>query len=228
MKDWFPLTSYDFYAYLTAGMLLMAAVDRAFLGSVLATEQDWSIVAGVFWTAVAYLIGHITAIPSSVLLEHRLARSVLASPTSVLLGFQSQRKREKLMFNFFGAREYEPFPTANRQSIIRKIAEKLSISPEAVEAESAFHTALPFARSSSDTAARLDGFLNQYGMCRNVSFASGVSGVILLGWYLYSSDRDSLALGFGALVLAVGLFGRFIKFYAAYAREVFRTFDKVC
>lgn len=31
MKDWFPLTSYEFYAYLTSGMVVLAAADRAFM-----------------------------------------------------------------------------------------------------------------------------------------------------------------------------------------------------
>ena len=33
--------------------------------------------------------------------------------------------------------------------------------------------------------------------------------------------------GLAAVVIAVGLFCRFLKFYAAYAREVFRTYDRL-
>ena len=39
-------------------------------------------------------------------------------------------------------------------------------------------------------------------------------------------DPQTNMLAFGALILSAGLFLRFIKFYAAYSREVFRTFDK--
>ena len=48
MKDWFPLTSYEFYAYLTSGMVVLAAADRAFMGSTLASHTDWKVVIVVF------------------------------------------------------------------------------------------------------------------------------------------------------------------------------------
>ena len=74
MKDWFPLTSYEFYAYLTSGMVVLAAADRAFMGSTLASHTDWKVVIVVFWAAIAYLIGHIVAIPSSAIFEHLIAK----------------------------------------------------------------------------------------------------------------------------------------------------------
>src|SRR3546814_15640094 len=83
VKDWFPFTSYDFYAYLTAGMVTLAAVDRVYLGSMLASEANWTIVNGTFWTAIAYLVGQIIAIPSSVFLEHLLGRKFRSEERSV-------------------------------------------------------------------------------------------------------------------------------------------------
>lgn len=227
MKDWFPLTSYEFYAYLTAGMVTLAAIDRVFLESMLAHETHWTIVNGVFWAAIAYLSGHILAIPSSVLLEHVLARKVLHSPSAILLGLEVPRAREIAMRWILGAREYTPFPPANRASMIRKIASSLSASPNALDSETAFQVAFPHARGVADTATRLDNFLNQYGLCRNVSLAAFVAAALLAGRAIGTCDRIDWILAAAALVMSVGLFGRFVKFYAAYAREVFRTYDKV-
>ncbi|HEY1607555.1 MAG TPA: hypothetical protein VGF77_18355 [Allosphingosinicella sp.] len=225
MKNWFPLTSYDFYAYLTAGMVVLAAYDRGFMGSSLAYQQ-WTVAGGVFWAAVAYLLGQIVAMPSAVLLEHLLARRFLRPPTDIILGLDRPRWRERIIARVSGAREYEPFPAANRTRILEKLGKALNVLPTAVEGEAAFECAFPHARSVADSATRLDNFLNQYGMCRNVSFASLLAAAILglSEWRIHDSKTTAFAIG--ALILAIGLFLRFVKFYAAYARELFRAYDK--
>lgn len=226
MKDWFPLTSYDFYAYLTAGMVVLAAYDHGFMASALAHQQQWTIVGGVFWAAVAYLLGQIVAMPSAALLEQVLARRLLRPPTDIILGLHPPRWRETAVAWVSGAREYEPFPAANRTRILEKLAKALNVQASDIEGEAAFQCAFPHARGVTDSATRLDNFLNQYGMCRNVSFAALLAAVILgvSEWNAYDPKTTTLAIG--ALVLAVGLFLRFVKFYAAYARELFRTYDK--
>lgn len=227
MKDWFPFTSYDFYAYLTAGMVTLAAVDRVFLDSMLASQANWTFVNGAFWAAIAYLVGQILAIPSSVLLEHLLGRMWLRAPSRILLGLDPPRLRETGVRWAFGAREYEPLPVATRNSVLRKVAAALSVPVTDVEGEAAFHYAFSHARDVADSATRLDNFMNQYGMCRNVSFASTVAAGLMIWRVSHTCDPQDWFLAIAALVLAVGLFGRFVKFYAAYTREVFRTYDKV-
>lgn len=227
MKDWFPFTNYDFYAYLTTGMIVVASVDHSFLNSSLANQQHWTLAAGVFWAATAYLVGHIIAMPSSAILEHVLARRVLLTPTDILLGMRKPRFRERAIAALTGAREYQPFPKPNRDSIIAKVATSLHTTPRSVTSEAAFQVAFPYARSVPDTASRLDNFLNQYGLCRNASFAAAVAACIILIGNYYSPQPTSGLLALAAVVIAVGLFCRFLKFYAAYAREVFRTYDKV-
>ncbi len=228
MKDWFPLTSYDFYAYLTSGMVVVAAVDRAFMGSTLASHTDWKVVIAVFWAAIAYLIGHIVAIPSSAIFEHLIAKRVLRDPSAVVLGLQPQRFRERCFGTVVGAREYEPFPLDFRAGLVTKLARALNVTESNIQADAAFECAFTPARSIPDSASRMDSFLNQYGMCRNVSFASLVSTVLLTIMACRTGDRTDVLLAVGAGVLALGLFMRFIKFYAAYTREVYRAFNKAC
>ena len=228
MKDWFPLTSYEFYAYLTSGMVVLAAADRAFMASELAHQTDWKVVIIVFWAAIAYLIGHIVAIPSSAIFEHLIAKRVLRDPSAVILGLQRQRGREHFFGTVVGAREYEPFPADYRAGIVTKLARLLNVSESTIEADAAFQCAFVHARSIPDSAARMDSFLNQYGLCRNVSFASLIATVFLTILACRTSDRTDILLAVGAAVLALGLFIRFIKFYAAYTREVFRAFNKAC
>ncbi len=228
MKDWFPLTSYEFYAYLTSGMVVLAAADRAFMGSALASHTDWKVVIAVFWAAMAYLIGHIVAIPSSAIFEHLIAKRVLRDPSAVILGLQPQRFRERCFGTVVGAREYEPFPTDYRAGIVTKLAQELNVTEPNIQAEAAFQCAFTRARSIPDSASRMDNFLNQYGFCRNVSFASLIATVLLTILACRTGDRIDVLLAIGAGVLALGLFIRFIKFYAAYTREVYRAFYKAC
>lgn len=226
MKDWFPLTNYDFYAYLTTGMVVLAAFDRAFMGSSLANETDWGIVSGVFWAAIAYLIGHIIAMPSSAILEHWIAKRVLLDPTIVILGLKKRRKREHCFGTVVGAREYEPFSLDYSKVIITKLCEALSVQEDEIESEAAFQYAFPRARSLADSANRMDNFLNLYGLCRNVSFASFLGTMFLLCLAVQTGERIDALLAVGAAVLSLGLFMRFIKFYSAFTREVFRAFEK--
>lgn len=226
MKDWFPLTSYDFYAYLTAGMVAVAAYDHAFMASALATQSEWTVVGGVFWAAISYLVGQIIAIPSAAILEHIVARNLLRSPSEIILGLKTMRRRERIVALVSGAREYGPLPDANRDRTISKLATALNIDAGQVGGEAAFQCAFPHARGVADSATRLDNFLNQYGMCRNVSFAALLAAVMLWVGRGTLCDPKTNMLAVGALVLSAGLFLRFIKFYAAYSREVFRTFDK--
>lgn len=228
MKDWFPLTSYEFYAYLTSGMVVLAAADRAFMGSTLASQTDWKVVIAVFWAAIAYLIGHIVAIPSSAIFEHLIAKRVLRDPSVVILGLQPQRFRERCFGTAVGAREYEPFPVDYRAAMVTKLARALNVAEPNVQADAAFQCAFTPARSNVDSAARMDGFLNQYGFCRNVSFASLIATVLLTVLAWRTGDRIDVLLAVGAGVLALGLFIRFIKFYAAYTREVYRAFNNAC
>ena len=74
MKNWFPLTDYDFYAFLTAGMILVAAADFSFGGSQLIERASWTIPGAVFWIVVAYLIGQVTAGWSASVLEFGIGR----------------------------------------------------------------------------------------------------------------------------------------------------------
>ena len=227
MKDWFPLASYEFYAFLTAGMVALAAYDRVFMGSALAHEQHWTIVSGVFWTVVAYLVGQIIAMPSAALLEHVVARRILRPPSDIVLGIHPPRRRERWLAALSGAREYQPFPVLNQTRIMGKLATGLNVASTAMDGEAAFVAAFPHARGVADTATRLDNFINQYGMCRNVSMAAIIATAMLAYASWQTHDRMTVTLMIGAAVLAIGLFLRFIKFYAAYTREVFRTYDKV-
>jgi len=228
MKSWFPFAEYEFYAYLSAGMLLIAAIDYSFGGSVLINRPSWTIAATVFWIVIAYLTGHLIAGWSASLLDQFIGRRLFVSSTDMVLGLKAPRTRERVLAALSGAIEYRPMSEFLAGSILTKVAARLgSNGVSSIDGDSAFEVAFPLARTSPDTAARLDRFLNAYGLCRNVSFVSLVAVGLLAASGLQRGDATCGWLSIAALTLGLGMFGRFKKFHAAYTREVFRTFDRL-
>jgi hypothetical protein len=208
-------------------MVVIAAVDYTVGGGTLVTRQEWTFVGGFFWTAVAYLVGQIIAIPSAAILEHLIARRVFRPPAEIILGIHTPRLRERFLAGFFGIREYRPFDPGVREIIRRKLGDRLSNERGGLNSDSAYQVAFPHARSVTDSVSRMDSFLNQYGLCRNVSFAAIVASGLLAVELYQSPSNEVRWLLTASIALAIGLFVRFMKFYSAHACEVLRTFNKV-
>ncbi len=225
MKQWFPFTDYDFYAYLTAGVILITAVDYAFFGGVLIAKKEWPVVHIVFWIATAYVVGQITANPSALLLEQWLARRFLNSPVSVLLGLKPQRLRERFIRDVLVGRVYEPLAEPIRRQILGYSTRKLKLKNRSpIAPEVVFNIAYPIARTVTDSAARMDQFRNLYGFCRNTSFVAAIACVFILIRASRSSSLEDYWIAFASFLVAVGMFGRFIKFYSEFSAEMLRTF----
>jgi hypothetical protein len=229
MKQWFPFTDYDFYAYLTAGMVLIAAVDYSVGGGALIGKTDWPFVQVGFWIAIAYVTGQVIAAPSATLLEHVLARSVLYPPTAVLLGLKQRRWRERSMAWLFAEREYAPFPRQIREGILDNVSRALKLERSAIDdPETVFQVAYPIARKSADAIVRMDQFRNLYGFSRNLSFVALIATILIAFKFGTHPDNWSAWLLVGAAYLCVAMFGRFLKFYAAFSQEVLRTYHSIC
>jgi hypothetical protein len=223
MKQWFPFTDYDFYAYLTAGLFLLLGLDLAATGGELMLRPTWPIVQVVMLVAAAYVLGQLAAGPSSNLLEHFAARRLLRSPASLLLGLSEPRLAERMFSAIFIGRNYGPLPGAMRKRILDRTATTLGV-PAITDAEEVFQVAFPAARGSADAVARMDQFRNLYGFCRNISFVSLVSAICLALRAFLAPLPYSGWEAAAALVVCVGMFGRFLKFYADFAAEVLRSY----
>lgn len=226
MKSWFPFTDYEFYAYITSGVIVIAGVDYTLFGGVLVNRTEWTIVQGVFWTMISYLVGHITAGLSSFALEQTLVKKVFRAPELIILGLQKPRLFERAFKSLF-AREYSAFPQTNSDQIIEKLAASLKCDRASLtDPEAMFQTAFSISRYESTSEVRLNQFMNLYGFCRNTAFAFLLVAALLVWKMTFSPVAMDNWLLIGALVMAVGMFGRFLKFYSAYTRETLRTFGR--
>lgn len=226
MKSYFPFTDYDFYAYLTSGTLLLAVFDLVFDSAKLLTRPSWTVVQVVAVVAAAYVTGHIVATFSQLIIERFVVSKLLTKPIQLQLGYTKANLIEKLLGILVG-RYYEPLTDDVRAKISAEARAALSKPADgALSAEDVFQAGFRRSFSVEGARARIDGFLNQYGFCRNISFAALVA-LLLFCWQAYSvGGQESALLITAAAVVFVAMFVRFIKFYAAFQAEVIRALLK--
>ena len=225
MKNWFPFTDYDFYAYLTAGMVVLFSVDYGINGGAIMLRESWPFIQCVFVIAMAYIVGHIIAGLASIVLERWVVHRLLRSPVAVMMGLGKPRFRETIVGRLFVGRYYEPLPEKIRANILDGVAGKLGTESKKIDdAEEVFQVAFAIARTVSDSAERMDAFLRLYGFARNVAL-SGVVGAAAMIYRATAAGEDTPYWWAGIIVfLSISMFGRFLKFYAAYGAEVLRTY----
>lgn len=226
MRSWFPFTDYDFYGYLASGFALLFALDLSITGGEIMLREKWSFVEVVLAVSLAYATGQIAAMPSSILLEHGVARKFLHPPLVILIGASKPRWREKFVSRFLVGRHYEPFDEGIRQRLLERAVKITGKDVEFLLArpETIFALAFSVARSVPDARIRMDDFRNQYGLNRNMSFVGFLAAAMLSARGYIDADVDAKMWAAFSLIFGIGLFARFLKFYSAFAAELLRTF----
>ena len=209
--NYIPFSIYDFFGYLAAGFAVLAAADHAFDGGWLLRE-DLSLVFGIFWIAVAYVLGHIVASFSSFLLEWNIARERLGPPEEVLFRKDAGTRWAWLFPGYF-----RPLPEKIRERVLERAKEKAGIDEPGRALFLHCHSVV---KREQALLGRLNSFLNLYGFCRNVSAAS-----LLVVPLLLAGGKPWWALASAAL--AFGMFHRYLKFFKHYTVEVFVSYAEV-
>jgi hypothetical protein len=215
MKNHFPFTDYDFYAYLASGAVLLAAIDYAYGGGYL-SKTDWNFVQIIVAVALAYVTGQVTATVSAVIFENGLARTLLYPPFAVLIGISPERRREQMVARWAAAPYYRPFDPDIQRKIIDRAKEELR-TDEIETSEEVFPPAYAVARKNDDTRLRLDDFRNQYGFSRNMAMVVAICTLIFLEKAYSTSELHYLWLAGVAAIFCLGMIARFLKFYASFA-----------
>lgn len=215
MRNQFPFTDYDFWAYISAGFMLLFALDHVAEAGLM-IRSTWTLVEGLFAMACAYAVGQLLAGVASAILERRLVARWLGPPSVTLLGVQRGPHWFRRIYPSF----YEPLPEEMRTAILAKAHERGIANP----GEALFIAAFDATRSNETSMDRMSAFLNLYGFCRNLSLTAVLCAVLLaIGAVWFSRTADYWWTG-AAIVLGVGMFLRYLKFYRHYAIEVYTTF----
>lgn len=216
MDQKIPFTSYDFWAYLSAGFLLIFAVDCA-AGANLLMRESWTVVQGVIAVSLAYTVGQLVASLSSLVFERGLVGKVLGHPRTVLFGqFKAPRWLRVWLSGYF-----QPLPAETQAAALLKgEAEGVRTPGEAL-----FWLAFAYARRTPAVMTRLENFLNLYGFCRNAALVALIDAAIFYYSYLQTNGpHEHLLWARIAAILGIGLTLRYLKFYRLYANEVFTAY----
>lgn len=217
VRNWFPFSDYDFWAYLASGVLLLAGVDFAANDARLIGRSEWNVAQVTLAILAIYLVGHVVASTSSLVLESWVANKALRSPIAVLLGVESRGPIQNFLARSFIGRYYAPFSAEMRSRIVTRAAELSGTASPSID--TIFHVAFCKARESDDTRARIDSFRNQYGFCRNLALSCWVVAAVI---FTARGDAPAQQLAIVLTVLGFVMFVRFLKFYSHYAAEVLR------
>ena len=215
MDQKIPFSSYDFWGYLAAGFMLLFAVDQA-ANTKLLMRDSWTAVQGVVAVSLAYTVGHLVSSASSAVFERLLVGKLLGYPRNVL--FEQPKAApwvRKMLPGYF-----EPLPPETRRAVIEK-GGKVGVN---TPGEALFWPAHAAGRATPAVAARMETFINLYGFCRNIAFVALIDAAVLYWSYLKPDGPDvHLLWARLALVAAVGMTLRYLKFFRHFALEVFTS-----
>ncbi len=211
-----PFTSYDFWAYLSAGFLLLFVADQV-AGTGLFARDSWTIVQGVVAVASAYAVGQLVASTSSMVFERLLVGKVLGFPRNVLFGRANAPSwLRACMPGYFKA-----LPDETQKRVLDKAAAEGVTGP----GEAMFWAAYGRARADTVVMGRLDNFLNLYGFCRNAALVAFVDATLLYWSYRWNGGPEAhLLWSWAATSVGVGMTFRYLKFFRHYAVEVFTSY----
>jgi hypothetical protein len=220
-----PFSIYDFFGYLACGFVLLTAVDFAFnRGQLLKQKPDGFTAIVFFWIILVYSTGHLIANISAYLLESKLVRGVLKSPEELL--FHDHKPKTVWARLFPGY--YSPLPKHTRERVLAKSQERCGLS---APGRALFFHCHPIVKREQVTLERLNNFINAYGFCRNMSLTAIAAAIVVLYpvvsaaiWLHTSVPEQNLWWAALGIVIGLGMFYRYIKFFRLYTVEVFITY----
>ena len=204
----FPFSAYDFFGYISSGFLLISAW-MYFVKNQLNFADD--LMTNFIFIVIAYILGHIVAMPSKFLLEDLVVGKLLKKPNINL--FKENRKKWQSFFPEY----YKSLPKEQIDKILSTSKNYQIDKP----GEALFIHAFVKIKMIEDVNIRLKSFLNLYGFCRNISFSFFLVFLLILYLYIKSSDKNLLIWASLTFFSFIAMFYRYLKFYRLYSFEIF-------
>jgi hypothetical protein len=213
--DKLPFSVYDFFGYLAAGFVVLVAADAAFLGGSL-THREPGLVDDFLLVVLAYVAGQVISTAARVVLERTVLRRGLGLPSDRL--FEEWTSCARHLFPGYA----EMLPAGARRRVLDRSAKEAHIDETGEDLFLHCHARV---RRDPVMTERLETFLKLHAFCRNMTLASVITAALLLVGLVCDDPRTGpLSQGVWiviALVAAVGMFYRWLRFYRHYAVEVF-------
>lgn len=219
-----PFTAYDIFAYVTSGFVVIAAGDFAFAGDWI-LERELTIVQVFVWIGVAYIVGHVVSGVSAPAFQELLVERKLGKREQALWGGEAWREQTKSALKVLFPGYFEPLP-GDIKARVESNARQESIDPDG---DGLFLYCDAQMRQKPEVAPVLGNFLNIYAFARNACLAALVAAVLLVSGAIFDrTNWETKAwLAAAAVVVAIFLFYRYVKFFRLYARDVFLFYSTV-
>ncbi|MEE8375026.1 MAG: hypothetical protein V3S26_01725 [Acidimicrobiia bacterium] len=219
--DKIPFSVYDFFGYLSSGVVVLFSATYSYQGTE-AFDIDLGVAQILLSVVGAYVIGHVVAAMSSFLLERRLTRGVIGSPTDLLFEQEATEGWRRVFGQY-----HKPLPEKTAERVLSKAKKAASIESPG---EALFFHCFGVVRQDEYPRQRLATFLNLYGFARNVAMAALI-GAVMIGVSVFFNDRvDQALLWAGSLLtllVSVAMYFRYLKFYRQYSVELYVTYAEM-
>lgn len=219
-------SDYDVFAYLAAGFAALATWDLL-CGTSYVVGAEWSVSAAILAVVAAYIIGQILAAPAAWLIERQIVGRVLGRPSDVLMAPSPPSSGLRGVTALFFPGYFKPLEV----TVAAKLREEMQ-HRNLDNGEALFWQAYPNAKDVGAACTRLETFIKLYGFCRNISFVALVAfmSFALLATVRWYSDGWSQEVAqyawwsLVAIIVALGMFYRYLKFHRLFGVEVLTTF----
>jgi len=210
-----PFSLYDFFGYLSAGLIILAGADFALDLGIISLVGSSTVYLAVTIVAV-YVLGHINANISSWFLEHTIVGRILGNPALVF--FETKYPKWKA-FRWVFPGYFKALPSGVKDRVLSLLKQR-NITTESFVI---FHHARTIAKREPVTWSRLETFLSLYGFCRNIS-CSLILLAALFGFETMVCGKEQGYYALFSLLAAFGMFYRYLKFYRQFSFELFTAY----
>jgi hypothetical protein len=212
-----PFTVYDFFAYLSSGSVIVAAIDYLY-GYQWLMQDEISTPLALLLIFLSYVTGHVVAHASSLLLENLFVDRILRRPSLTLMGDTSRRR-----LRFFFPGYYRALPKETQERV-RAQARQRAFSGSG---EALFMHIYGVVVQDESIRKRLDEFRNLYGFSRNLAFAF-LAVALMFGLGTHWSDKPpSLWWSVIAVVIGLSMLYRYLKFFRQFSYLLFITYAEL-
>lgn len=210
-----PFNTYDVFAYLASGSIVVSAIDYLYGSQWLLQKQHNAVFTLVLVFGI-YLTGHIVATCSAAIYESIIVGRLLGDPSTLLMS--DHKSKANWLFPLY----YQSLPEVTQDRIRQRLQQRSFSGKD----ESLFLHVFSNVKNHESAKLRLEEFRNLYGFARNVSFSFlMVAVMILIGPF---DEQRSAPIGWAivALFAAIAMFYRYLKFLRQFSFEALVTYSE--
>jgi len=214
----FPLSVFDFFAYFLQGFLLLIGIAILLnieVGGIISTTN---LFLDLVVVVVSYILGHVISELSRWLIEGKLVKRHLGYPSDFVF---SEERNKMPFFSEYLSTYSKEFISDFKEVFNKKYANKFSRIDDYNAFLLCFHTVK---ENCPNAFSRLNIFISMYDFSRNLTLVFLIYAVIFTAISISRSDFTWILGVFLSLIFAFIFLKRYLKFFKAFANEVYYSF----